>query len=346
MEAARRAGIGRLYEMFLQLRDKLAGEGLFAHERKRPLPLYPRRIAIITSSLAAALHDVIATLRRRAPHVELILYPTLVQGTDAPAAIVSAIDQANARRECDLLLLVRGGGSLEDLWAFNDEAVARALSSSTLPTISGVGHETDTTIVDFIADQRAATPTASAELASAGWFAAASRQNILKDALQKTLCKQMEYRMQALDRLSLRLIHPARRLASARQRLEMLAHRLKNAGDRRSTILRPQLENLRLRLVRQQPNTEPTHRQIALFALRLSQGMHTLNARRHDSVARHAAAFAALSPLATLERGYSIVRNGEGDILRSSAILATGSRLDIRFASGSASVRVESIDKT
>ena len=173
VEAVRRAGIGRLYELFLQLRDKLATEGLFAAERKRAIPRYPRRIGIVTSPQAAALRDVLAAFRRRAPHVELILYPTLVQGAEAPAAIVAALETAYARNECDLLLIVRGGGSIEDLWAFNDEAVARALAVSPASTISGVGHETDTTIADYVADQRAATPTAAAELASAGWFVAA-----------------------------------------------------------------------------------------------------------------------------------------------------------------------------
>jgi exodeoxyribonuclease VII large subunit len=158
IEAMRRAaiGMGRLYELFVRLREKLAGEGLFDAARKRELPRFPRRVGIVTSPQAAALQDVIATFARRAPHVELIIYPTLVQGAAAPAAIVAALERVTARNECDVLLIVRGGGSIEDLWAFNDEAVARAIAAiPPAPIISGIGHETDTTIADYAADRRA-----------------------------------------------------------------------------------------------------------------------------------------------------------------------------------------------
>ncbi len=297
IEGMRRAGIGRLYELFVCLREKLAGEGLFAPARKRDIPRYPRRVGIVTSSQAAALRDVIAAFARRAPHVELIVYPTLVQGADAPAAIFAALGLAAARAECDLLLVVRGGGSIEDLWAFNDEAVARTLAVSPAPTIAGVGHETDTTIIDYVADCRAATPTAAAELASAGWFDAAAELATLATNLRRSLAAQLNTRMQALDRLALRLVHPAQRLVASRQRLDFIERRL-------------------------------------------HAGMRQRLASQRDRIGRCAAALGALSPLATLQRGYSIVRTSDGQIVHAAAALATGDTLDVQFAAGSASATV------
>ena len=166
VETARKAGVGNLYEQFVRLKEKLEREGLFAEERKRPLPAFPRRLGVVTSLQAAALRDVLSTLKRRAPHLEIVLYPTLVQGEEAPAQIVAALETASRRSECDVLILCRGGGSLEDLWAFNDETVARAIRACRVPVVAGIGHETDFTIADFAADRRAATPTAAAELAA------------------------------------------------------------------------------------------------------------------------------------------------------------------------------------
>ncbi|MDP1524307.1 MAG: exodeoxyribonuclease VII large subunit [Rhodocyclaceae bacterium] len=322
VEAMRRAGIGQLYEQFVRLREKLAAEGLFAAEQKRAMPPYPRRVGIVTSPQAAALRDVIAAFARRAPHVELIVYPTLVQGAEAPAAIVAALETAYARAECDLLLVVRGGGSLEDLWAFNDEAVARKLAVSPAPTISGVGHETDTTIVDYVADHRAATPTAAAELASAGWFAAAGELGELEDALLRAIERQLAQRIQAVDRLALRLVHPAQRLAAIRQRVEGLGHRLGSAIQARFTV-QPRIDRLRFRL---------------------TQSLAQRLAAQRDRLARHAGALAALSPHATLERGYSIVRSADGRIVRQAGQLTPGDTLDLQFAHGRATATVDKVD--
>jgi exodeoxyribonuclease VII large subunit len=318
VEGMRRAGIGRLYELFVKLREKLAKEGLFAAERKREIPRYPRRIGIVTSPQAAALRDVIVACKRRAPHVELLIYPTLVQGAEAPAAIVAALDAAAARDECDVLLLVRGGGSLEDLWAFNDEAVVRRLAVFPQPTLSGVGHETDTTIVDYVADRRAATPTAAAEFATAGWHAAAIELAGLAVGLRRAMQTQLEARMQALDRLALRLIHPAQRLAAVRQRLELLSHRLQHAMHTRIDRLAPEGLGQRLR-----------------------QALERQLARRGDRLARCAGALPALSPLATLQRGYSIVRGPDGSIIRDARQVAAGDALDLQFAAGSATATVK-----
>jgi exodeoxyribonuclease VII large subunit len=340
VEGMRRAGVGRLYELFVKLREKLAGEGLFDPERKREIPRYPRRVGIVTSPQAAALRDVIAAFARRAPHVELVVYPTLVQGAEAPAAIVAALAAAYARAECELLLVVRGGGSIEDLWAFNDEAVARAITVSPAPTICGVGHETDTTIADYVADRRAATPTAAAELASAGWFDAAAELDELTASLRRTMQTAIETRMQALDRLALRLVHPAQRLAASRQRLELLARRLESAGQRQLHRRRTTLAALQLRLARAQPDLRRTSQRLERLAHRLRQAMGGLLARQHDRIAHCGGALVALSPAATLQRGYSIVRDAEGAIVRDAARLAAGDALNLRFAAGEASATV------
>lgn len=318
IESLRPAGIGRLYELFTRLRDKLAAEGLFDPSRKRPLPRYPRRIGIVTSPQAAALRDVLAALARRSPHLELVIYPTPVQGAEASAAIVATLARAYARAECDLLLLVRGGGSLEDLWAFNDEAVVRALAVSPLPTIAGVGHETDTTLVDYVADLRAPTPTAAAELASAGWFEAAATLDALSGALRHAMLREILTRAQAIDRLAPRLVHPAQGLAARRQRLELLAHRLA-ATLRTFSARRAPLESL---------------------AARLRHAMAQYLANRRAVLSRHDSALAALSPLATLARGYGIVRGIDGAIVRDAATLAPGDALELQFAAGRARATV------
>jgi len=340
VEGLRRAGIGRLYELFVRLREKLADEGLFDAERKRELPRYPRRVGIVTSPQAAALRDVIATFARRAPHVELAIYPTLVQGAEAPGAIVAALQTAYARAECDLLLIVRGGGSIEDLWAFNNEAVARTIAVAPAPTIAGIGHETDTTIADYVADRRAATPTAAAELASAGWHAIAIALAAHAETLRRALRATLEARMQAVDRLALRLVHPAQRLAASRQRLALLARRLSNVGQRRLDAQAATLVALQFRLARAQPNLQPSRQRLERLEHRLHQAMQTLAARHHDRLAHLSGALHALSPSATLQRGYSIVRNAAGNIVRDAAQLAVGDTLKLRFALGETSAVV------
>jgi exodeoxyribonuclease VII large subunit len=321
VESLRRAGLGRLYEAFLRLKEKLAAEGLFADEHKRTLPRFPRRIGIVTSPRAAALRDVVVTLGRRAPQLPIILYPTLVQGTEAASQIAAAIQTAATRDECDLLLVVRGGGSLEDLWSFNEEIVARAIAACPIPVIAGVGHETDITIADLAADRRAATPTAAAELASAGWFEAAAEIAGLASALRNAMRTNLERRMQRVDLLARRLVHPAERLAHSKQRLAHLASRLAGAGERLATRRQQRLAELRLRLARARPNLE----------------------QRRTRLERAAAGLAALNPQAALARGYALVRTPDGQLVRSHQQLAAGMALDLRFAEGGAEALVNRI---
>lgn len=241
IESIRRTGQGQLYEAFLQLKQKLESEGLFAASRKRELPPYPRTIGIVTSLQAAALQDVLTTLRRRAPHLSVIVYPSPVQGVEAAAKLAKMIECANQRAEVELLIICRGGGSLEDLWAFNEETLARAIAASHLPIVSGVGHETDFTIADFVADQRAPTPTGAAELVSP------AREMLLRELeqsrrqLMRACARLVEGRAQQLDWLARGLLNPAERLRRQQNQLQQHATRLAMAfaqphAQRRATL--------------------------------------------------------------------------------------------------------------
>jgi exodeoxyribonuclease VII large subunit len=226
VESMRLAGMGPLYERFLRLKDKLEREGLFDPAGKRPLPAFPRAIGVLTSLKAAALHDVITTISRRNAAIPVVVYPVPVQGEGAAERIAAMLGRANARDECDVLLLVRGGGSIEDLWPFNEEALARALRASRIPVVTGVGHETDFTIADFAADRRAPTPTAAAELATPSRAELAARVSECARCLSRDARRQLQYAMQALDALTRRLVHPAERLGASRQHLMHLGSRL------------------------------------------------------------------------------------------------------------------------
>jgi exodeoxyribonuclease VII large subunit len=207
IQTLRRAGMGGLYEAFLKLKAKLAKEGLFDEERKREIPSHPRSIGIITSPQAAALKDVLSTLARRAPHIPIVIYPTLVQGSDAPSGIINALKAAEKENAVDVILLVRGGGSIEDLWAFNDEQLAYAIASSPIPVVSGVGHETDFTIADFVADLRAPTPTGAAELAAPRRDQMLQELDAIMQALRQRINQRIERESQTLDQLAMRLSH-------------------------------------------------------------------------------------------------------------------------------------------
>ena len=241
VEAMRRAGLGPLYERFLKLKEKLGREGLFDPAAKRPIPEHPRQIGVVTSLAAAALRDVLTTLARRNPSIPVIVYPAPVQGEGAAARLAQAIATASRRAECEVLLLVRGGGSIEDLWQFNEESVARAIRASRIPVVTGVGHETDFTIADFAADERAPTPTAAAELVSPLREALLARLAELAFRISKETSRKIEYAMQAVDALAKRLVHPAERLRTSRQLLGQLGSRLSSAIARRFDQLTAQL---------------------------------------------------------------------------------------------------------
>ena len=229
IQTLRRAGMGGLYEAFLKLKAKLAKAGLFDDGRKREIPTHPRSIGIITSPQAAALKDVLSTLARRAPHVPIVIYPTLVQGPDAPAGIIAALKAAEKEKAVDVILLVRGGGSIEDLWAFNDEQLAYAIADSSIPIVSGVGHETDFTIADFVADLRAPTPTGAAEQAAPRRDQMLQELEAIMQGLLQRVNQRVEREAQTLDQLALRLSHALPNPDRMREQIEGWQKRLNQA---------------------------------------------------------------------------------------------------------------------
>jgi exodeoxyribonuclease VII large subunit len=253
VEHMRRAGLGPLYERFLKLKAQLEKEGLFDAAAKREIPAFPKTIGVVTSRQAAALRDVLTTLQRRNPSIPVIVYPVPVQGEGAAAKIAQMLAVANSRAECDVLLLVRGGGSIEDLWQFNEEAVARAIRASMIPVVVGVGHETDVTIADFAADRRAPTPTAAAEMVSPPREELLARVAELAQRATREALRRIEYAMQTVDALSRRLVHPRERLRTSRQLLEQLAARLSSGAARRLDNFAAQLAQLKAGLVSLNP---------------------------------------------------------------------------------------------
>ena len=344
IESLRLAGIGALYEAYSRLREQLEREGLFAPEKKSPLPRFPHRIGIISSPMEAALRDILSTLQRREPHLSAVLYPVPVQGPGAADKIAAAILLAGKRAaidKVDVLIVARGGGSIEDLWAFNEVAVAQAIAASLLPVVSGIGHETDTTIADFVADQRAATPTAAAELVSAGWFAAMHELSILCSALQRNMRTLLESRMQRLDLLTHRLLHPGTQMRRDRQLIDHLSTRLHAALARHLRLHAVDLDRWRLRFSQARPYTQSIATRLAFTGHRLSAAGKRRLAKPQERIGNLAAALAQLSPQATLERGYSIVRNSQGVVVSDSKQLAAGEVAELRFAKGWAHGRIE-----
>ncbi|AVZ79141.1 exodeoxyribonuclease VII large subunit [Zoogloeaceae bacteirum Par-f-2] len=346
VENLRQAGIGNLFEAFTRLKERLAAEGLFDPAGRRPVPRFPRAVGVVTSPAAAALRDVLATLARRAPNLPVVIYPAPVQGVDAGAALADVLSKAGARAandQVDLILLVRGGGSMEDLWAFNDEALARAIRACPVPVISGVGHETDFTIADFAADLRAATPTGAAELASAGYHAAAAELSALAMALQRAWQRKIDTCSQRLDRAALRLIHPRERLARASVALEALRERLTRRADALAERRVQQLSQLALRLRACRPQLSVAQGQLTQLERDLARSMTALLATRQNTLASLENQLQHLAPQAVLARGYSIVRDAHGRILRSSQALQSGQSVAVQLHRGGFDAQVLSI---
>jgi exodeoxyribonuclease VII large subunit len=341
-EAIRRAGAGRLYEAFLKLKAKLEAEGLFDPLNKRALPRFPRRIGIVTSPQAAALHDVLTALARRMPGLPVILYPTPVQGIGAGAQIAAAIRAAGARAECDVLLVCRGGGSLEDLWAFNDEAVARAIAASPMPVVSGVGHETDFSLADFAADLRAPTPTAAAELASPVRQELLLQLGHLARQLHHHLARKQQSESQRLDFLARRLVHPAEQLRRKQSELNQLAQRLDNAARTRLTREQLRLAQLNQRLVTPLHVVRREQQGLDALATRMQRALQGGFVQRRLNLARLTSSLAHLNPEGVLARGYSIVQLENGTVVQDAATLNAGDTLDIRLHRGQARATVKS----
>ncbi|MBK6973606.1 MAG: exodeoxyribonuclease VII large subunit [Sterolibacteriaceae bacterium] len=344
VETARRAGLGALFEAFARLKDKLAAEGLFDDARKRPLPRFPRRIGVITSLQAAALRDVLAALARRAPQIPILVHAVPVQGEGAAAEIANALRLAAARNECEVLIVARGGGSIEDLWAFNEENLARAIAACPMPVIAGIGHESDFTIADLVADQRAATPTAAAELASAGWFAARIQFPELGRKLRNAIEAILARHMQQVDVAARRLVHPAQRLREAASRLAHLGARITSAASRGIERNAAQLVRLRLTWNAHRPDFAAMRTRCEGAESRLTMSWARTHADLGSRIARLADALAHLNPQATLDRGYSITYAADGSIVRNSKTVAPGNQVSIRFAAGTAHASITRSD--
>jgi exodeoxyribonuclease VII large subunit len=281
IEFLQRAGLGALFEAFERLKAKLEAEGLFDAGRKKPLPTHPRQIGIVTSIDTAALRDVLTTLRRRMPAIPVVLYPTPVQGKGAAAQIVKAINQASTRAECDVLIICRGGGSIEDLCQFNEEIVARAIAACCIPTVSGIGHETDFTIADFVADLRAATPTAAAELATPDRTAMLRRLQQLQQQMSRRLGHILGRHMQHLDYLARRLLSPSQKIAHQLNHLAHLRLRLQTSAASQLQQRQRQLAQLQQNLEHLNPKevlnrgyalVHTTDGQLVLSSNSLSEG--------------------------------------------------------------------------
>ncbi|APC86436.1 TPA: exodeoxyribonuclease VII large subunit [Vibrio parahaemolyticus] len=338
IESMQPEGDGRLQQEFEELKMKLAAEGLFAQTNKLPLPEHPKRVGIITSKTGAALYDILDVLKRRDPSLPVVIYPTMVQGDDAAIQIAQAIGRANSRNECDVLIVGRGGGSLEDLWCFNNEILARTIAASQIPIISAVGHEVDMTIADFVADVRAPTPSAAAELVSRDNShkdqSLVAKQHKLASAMRYYLAQQKQQSAQLLHRLERQ--HPSYQLQRQSQQLDELDMRLRRAMQRFIDTRQQAVERKHHRL---QLNSPIKH--LAQQKSRLERVEHKLMDAmdRKLLTMRHQLAIAAekldtVSPLATLKRGYSITQTDQGKVVTSADDVETGDLLVTRLANG------------
>jgi exodeoxyribonuclease VII large subunit len=319
---------------------------LFDAERKRALPFFPQQIGIVTSPQAAALRDVLRTLDNRLRGVRIILYPTPVQGEGSAQKIAAAIRLANQRAECEVLIVCRGGGSIEDLWAFNEEVVARAIAASEIPVVSGVGHETDFTIADFVADLRAATPTAAAQAALPDGAELRQRLGHLAQRLARASLRHFEQQLQRWDYLQRRLVHPAQRIQQQTLRLADCQRRLQTAQAYSLQGQQWQLAGLGQRFNLARPDLSPLHARQQETGRRLREVMARVLERRRERLLSSQQHLQHLDPTQVLARGYSLVRDAAGKIVANSAQLALGERVQISFAHGhvEAAVTAKSVD--
>ncbi|QMI06087.1 exodeoxyribonuclease VII large subunit [Citrobacter sp. RHB25-C09] len=338
VESMQPAGEGLLQQKYEQLKAKLQAEGLFDQQHKQPLPSPAHCVGVITSRTGAALHDILHVLKRRDPSLPVIIYPTAVQGDDAPGQIVRAIEMANKRNECEVLIVGRGGGSLEDLWSFNDERVARAIFASRIPVVSAVGHETDVTIADFIADLRAPTPSAAAEMVSR------NQQELLRQiqSAQQRLGMAMDYFLANRSRRFTQLFHrlqqqhPQLRLARQQTALERLQQRMSIAVD--TQLKRTSQRQLRLVQRLNQQNPQPRiHRaqsRIQQLEYRLAENIRVRLSMTRERFGNAVTHLEAVSPLSTLARGYSVTSSADGKVLKETKQVKPGDTLTTRVSDG------------
>lgn len=346
IESLQPAGAGALQLAFEALKQKLAGEGLFAEAHKKAIPPFPRAIGVITSATGAAGRDILSVLARRFPLAGVIIYPTPVQGQGAALKIAATIARADARRECDVLILARGGGSLEDLWAFNEEGVARAMFDCKTPLVSGIGHEIDFSIADFVADRRAPTPSAAAELASPKAAELSAGLQGYAERLSQIQSNRLQQQKQRLDHLSRRLIHPGQRLQQYAQRIDEYALRLGHRIEKRLAQDRLRLSGINPRLNEQNLAGGLARQTQCLTHLeqRFKRAMGSIISATGQRLDALDQILQTVGPLATLERGYAIVtENRSGRIVREAKDLQAGDPLRIRIARAEIDSTVKSI---
>lgn len=336
VDAMKPAGEGALLLAFQQLKEKLTNEGLFAEKYKKPLPKSIKRVGVVTSATGAAIHDILTVLKRRDPRIEIDIYPTMVQGNEAAAHIVAAIERANRDNNVDVLIVGRGGGSLEDLWCFNEEAVARAIFASSIPVVSAVGHEVDFSIADFVADVRAATPSAAAELVSQD----NSQQILLLKQLQLRLTqaaqRQLSFWQRQLAQLQLRLKTPHRQLQQQSQQLDQLEMRLQRAFQNQRQQQQLRLDKLTSALQAQHPQRQLTNyrSQLKHWQQQLLAAQKLQLERLQKKLAAQAQLLHSLSPLNVLARGYSLTRDSQGQVIRQASQLKEGSKIRTQVQHG------------
>ena len=333
-------GLGQLYEAYERLKAQLQAEGAFSAERKKPLPTRPQCIGIVTSLAAAALRDVVTTLNRRAPEIPVIVYPTPVQGTGSELQIAQAIKTASLRAECDVLIVCRGGGSIEDLWAFNEEPVVRAIEACAIPVVSGVGHETDFTLADFVADVRAPTPTGAAELVSPNRQESLHRLAQAQGRLKTVLEQRYFDASQKLDWLARQIRHPRQKLDEQRIYIHKLAQTLSYSMTQSVRAHTARFERQTQTLKHCRPDVSVYKNNIDRFQTALSHSFRQLLIHRRQSLTAQAALLEAVSPQHILERGFSVVKNTRGQVIRNADTLKQGQKLHITFADGETDVRV------
>ena len=338
VESMQPAGEGLLQQKYEQLKAKLSAEGLFDQQYKQLLPAPAHCVGVVTSKTGAALHDILHVLKRRDPSLPVIIYPTSVQGDDAPGQIVRAIELANARRECDVLIVGRGGGSLEDLWSFNDERVARAIFASTIPVVSAVGHETDVTIADFVADLRAPTPSAAAEVVSRNQLELLRQLQNGQQRLEMAMDYFLAERTRRFTQLQHRLHqqHPQLRLARQQTVLERLRQRMNVAleGQLKRATLRQQRVAQRLNQQNPQPKIYRAQTRIQQLEYRLAENLRARLSSTRERFGNAVTHLEAVSPLSTLARGYSVTTATDGKVLKQTKQVKAGDVLTTRLSDG------------
>lgn len=344
VDAMRKSGQGSLFDAFLKLKSKLAAESLFAQERKRLLPGYPKHIGIITSAQAAALRDVLTTLRARWPVCTVILYPTPVQGDESGHSIAKTILTAGDDGLCEILLLVRGGGGIEDLWGFNEEVVARSMAACPIPIITGIGHETDFTIADFVADLRAPTPTGAAQLATPALTDLLQHLFHLRSRLNQYHARHMSHLFQVIDGLRRRLIHPKEKIQYRRQQVALMHMRLRDAFQNLARRRDQHFREAHKRILPFKETLAFSRQLSAQLTTRLQFGFTASAAALREKVARFSAHLVLLNPTSVLQRGYSIVTDTEGKVIRDTDQLVLGQTIAVTLESGNFRGNVQEIN--